>query len=637
METSRGHLHRSLLSIPAAFGVVLGLIAFAAVPATANAYDIGPTISRQIAANPIKIAYWVKPGVTPENEARVMAEIAQGLRLWEDVPTACISFTTARVIHSATEPTFASDELPITIGNFGDITNGGANLPLNGNPGRWYGVLADRPQVNTPLVAAHEVGHAIGFHHSTISLHYPSADHPVMHFSASRPQLSLAQDDVAAVSGAYPCESAPFYAVTGSVYGTLKVKNGTALVSGVNVVAIDTATGRPVVARLTGHYEQASGSFYMGGLPPGTYRLDFLDGHSYHGYRPVVEWPADGDTVGLRGGFQVDNFAAFSSAPFTITGYQWRNLGETQIEIFDMSFDSITDPEGTVGAAYDLKMHIRGGLRDIRGTATGLPPGLTGVITAYPPGSTEYVFGNHFFRISGTPTQAGVYTVNITLTDRAGKVKVIPQTIVIRAPGLVARYKLEGNGTDSSGNGHHATVVGGTWVADRFGVAGRALSMGDNSEVVLPHESAFDLAELTVVMVMKLPPVEIGIDDWFITKGITNSGAFNLRRYSFFGGLGSYGYDSPQGEKLAFLSNDPLPINRSVCVAAAMNSQSVKGYIDGQFHRETFNSSSIILNNEPVRIGGYADSTNSYMVGVVDEVQIYNTKLTQAGIQAACH
>ena len=52
---------------------------------------------------------------------------------------------------------------------------------------------------------------------------------------------------------------------------------------------------------------------------------------------------------------------------------------------------------------------------------------------------------------------------------------------------LFAHYKLDGNGTDSSGNGRHGTVSGATNGTDRFGNPNGALHFdGFNDNVEIP-------------------------------------------------------------------------------------------------------------------------------------------------------
>jgi hypothetical protein len=75
-------------------------------------------------------------------------------------------------------------------------------------------------------------------------------------------------------------------------------------------------------------------------------------------------------------------------------------------------------PTGQVGVAYWYALDTQGGSPPCYATLSNLPPGLT--------------FANS--GISGTPTEAGTYTVSITVTDSAGASSTIALSINITQP-----------------------------------------------------------------------------------------------------------------------------------------------------------------------------------------------------------
>lgn len=79
----------------------------------------------------------------------------------------------------------------------------------------------------------------------------------------------------------------------------------------------------------------------------------------------------------------------------------------------DIVYDSATLPSAFLGDAYEAAIAYHGSATALTAfSATGLPTGLSLVASAL--GVATGI------RITGTPTQAGTFTVAVTLTDTAG-------------------------------------------------------------------------------------------------------------------------------------------------------------------------------------------------------------------------
>lgn len=70
-------------------------------------------------------------------------------------------------------------------------------------------------------------------------------------------------------------------------------------------------------------------------------------------------------------------------------------------------------------------------------------------------------------------------------------------------PVVVARYPLDGSVNDASGNGRHASLVGGSWTASADGTNPGALAFDGKTKLTIPANAAFDLKRFTVSLRVK--------------------------------------------------------------------------------------------------------------------------------------
>jgi len=132
---------------------------------------------------------------------------------------------------------------------------------------------------------------------------------------------------------------------------------------------------------------------------------------------------------------QRDNFAAFRAGPYSVTAGSVQELGNVVISIGDVSVDRIAIgadrssdepfdpttqqlPPATDGTAYELWLHLTGGVRPLTlDTASGMPSGLSAAVVAVPAFS-DINQGEHWIQIAGVPVAAGSFTPTLTIRDQ---------------------------------------------------------------------------------------------------------------------------------------------------------------------------------------------------------------------------
>jgi len=233
--------------------------------------------------------------------------------------------------------------------------------------------------------------------------------------------------------------------------------------------------------------------------------------------------------------------------------------------------------------------------------------------------------------IDGANAAGKLYIDEIRLYPKAGEL-VIP--VEPDNTDLVASYALDGDLTDSSGQGNNGTLVGNaTYDA---GVSGQAISFnGVDSYVDIADDPSLDLdTSLTIAAWVNLHDLDTY---YFIahkgpsgTAGDNYPGNFALRISP--AGILQVLHQTSQGQTFATYNSSAAITARQWCHVAGTltKGESVEFYINGRRAGSAAQETEFgILNDISVKIGGRTDNY-SFFNGAMDDVRIYNRALAQA-------
>jgi hypothetical protein len=202
------------------------------------------------------------------------------------------------------------------------------------------------------------------------------------------------------------------------------------------------------------------------------------------------------------------------------------------------------------------------------------------------------------------------------------------KTAVAVAPVLAGHWKLDNNAQDSSGNGNHATLIGGpTWVA--AGRIGGALSLDGVDDYVNCGKGATLNITDTITLAAWINPTDVanGRHNIYIAKGDH-----------------SYALKHNSGNTLEFFiyDGDWFTVNSVILtadfngawhhVAGTYDGVQLKLYVDGVLVASRLRAGVIASTTFDVNLGRDAENTIRRYKGLIDDVRIYRGALSKAEI-----
>ena len=197
--------------------------------------------------------------------------------------------------------------------------------------------------------------------------------------------------------------------------------------------------------------------------------------------------------------------------------------------------------------------------------------------------------------------------------------------------GLVAAYNFDaGSGAvlaDVSGNGNNGTITGATWTTSgKYG--GALVFNGTNALVTIPDSTSLNLTTGMTLEAWVNPSTVTSAWRDLIYKGNDNYWLEATSENSVVPAAGA----TLGSSDVDTLGTAALTANTWTFLTETYNGSALDLYVNGTLVSSLAHTGNIATSTDPLQIGG--DSIyGQYFKGMIDNVRIYNTALTQAQIQ----
>jgi hypothetical protein len=206
---------------------------------------------------------------------------------------------------------------------------------------------------------------------------------------------------------------------------------------------------------------------------------------------------------------------------------------------------------------------------------------------------------------------------------------------------LVAYFPFNGNANDSSGRGNNGSTHGGiSWVSDRFGNAGRAISLNGTGWVHIPSSPSLDIkSDITIAGWIKATSLT-GVQ-MLVYRGDARSG-YDPYFFRLEDSVLIF-YRAPTQAASEHVQTTISDLNMSnfhmVVARYQHDNGSMSIYVDGvlrvnELHPATISYATSNMYND---IGGVDNSASQGWHGAIDDLRIYRRALSDLEIQSLFH
>ena len=187
----------------------------------------------------------------------------------------------------------------------------------------------------------------------------------------------------------------------------------------------------------------------------------------------------------------------------------------------------------------------------------------------------------------------------------------------------------EGNGKtikDASGNGHDGEIVGAVeWSDGKFESALKF----DGGHVSVPHEDNMNLVEFTITAWIKVPKILAPY------QMIAGKEAWPDRNYSMWiiPGVMTFGFTTPGAAQDIQVGSQEVIDDQWHFVAGTYDENNLTPYVDGEMLAQRGAAGKPATNTAPLMIGAQPPAGGGPLMGLIDEVAVYDTALSEKEIK----
>ena len=208
--------------------------------------------------------------------------------------------------------------------------------------------------------------------------------------------------------------------------------------------------------------------------------------------------------------------------------------------------------------------------------------------------------------------------------------------------GLVGYWPFCGNANDESGNGNHGTVNGASLTSDRNGSSNSAYNFDGNDDIRVLSDNGLSLLthELTI-------SAWVNITNWdysagaprfaIVDKYLQGCGSGTSQFFLTTAANSNEGYNFQSvdcGTAILNINAGEMPVlNQWTLVTVTCDGTMMRFYVNGTLKSSITQSSDLVQNFEHIVFGHLDFGNDSWAIGKIDDVAIYNRAITPQEIQ----